>query len=153
METKSKSDLGFWFDFSKNCNFDDHSHVFFAENQDKIFWSALSTRKDIPLDFIDAFRSHMSWVELCKTHNDIEFFKRFRDNIHWSTVIREKKEFLKDPDNIRYFADRMDFTTLSYSTFITNELAIEFEDDVYWPAIKNNTRISPSIKEKYKDRK
>ena len=147
---KGKNNISFWLDFSKNCDIKMYSIDYFKKNTALIFWSAVSMREDLPLAFIEEFRDSLSWVELSKIKTDIEFFKQFQDKIKWSVAINSGKEFLSVQENIRYFADTMDFTNLSHSKYITNDLIEEFPDEICWNSIMKNSIISPSVKEKYK---
>jgi len=147
---KNQSNLSFWLEFSKNCDFEKYSFDYFKLNTKSIFWNAISMREDLSLDFIEEFRDSLSWIELSKKNSDIEFFKQFKDKINWSITMSQGKKFLENQENIRYFADTMDFAALSYSKYITNELVEEYQDEVCWRSIMNNERISPSVKEKFK---
>jgi len=139
-----------WIEISKDESLDKSNFNFFKKNSDMLFWSVISSRKDLTYEFIDHFQEDLVWIDICKNRHDLEFFKRYSNRIPWDSVILQEKKFLEDPDNIRFFADRIDFKNLSNSKYLTEELIEEFEDELYHKYLASNTHLSDKIRNKYK---
>jgi hypothetical protein len=135
-----------WRFISANYNFDLN---FVDKYKRKLHWPVLSFRFANDDIFIDRFIDHVIFynIQLERTVNS-SFINKYDKYIKWDMVNFD----MLNLDTARKYRNCIHWGDISVNPNLTDEFIIEFQDELYWSAIRERTNLSPKIKEMFKDK-